>query len=145
MTTQEGTFSSSGIPSETAGGCNDRDAPHDPVACAKISDMLARISDKWTLMTVRALGSSPMRFNALRREIGDISQKMLASTLRDLEENGFVTRTVTPTSPPQVEYALTDLGQDLSAPVAALAEWTIRNAARMDAARLAFAARRDGG
>lgn len=145
MTTQEGTFSSSGFPLETdLGGCG-LDAPHDPVACAKVSDMLARISDKWTLMTVRALGPAPMRFNALRREIGDISQKMLASTLRDLEENGFVTRTVTPTSPPQVEYALTDLGVDLSAPVAALAEWTIRNAGRIDAARLAFATRRSGG
>ncbi len=74
--------------------------------------MLARISDKWTLLVVRVLGDGPLRFNALKREIGEISQKMLASTLRDLEENGFVTRTVTPVMPPQVEYALTDLGRD---------------------------------
>ena len=73
--------------------------------------MLARISDKWTLLVVRVLGDGPLRFNALKREIGEISQKMLASTLRDLEENGFVTRTVTPVMPPQVEYALTDLGR----------------------------------
>lgn len=103
--------------------------------------MLARISDKWTLLVVRSLGAGPLRFNALRREIGNISQKMLASTLRDLEENGFVSRTVTPTKPPQVEYALTGLGRDLSTPVQALAEWTIRNAARIDAARAAYAGR----
>lgn len=113
----------------------------DTAACARISDMLARISDKWTLLVVRRLGQGPMRFNALRRDIGDISQKMLASTLRDLEENGFVTRKVTPVAPPQVEYALTALGYDLSTPVGALAEWTIANAARIDAARAAYAAR----
>ncbi|QYK40983.1 MAG: helix-turn-helix transcriptional regulator [Paracoccaceae bacterium] len=113
----------------------------DTAACARVSEMLARISDKWTLLVVRTLGQGPMRFNALRRDIGDISQKMLASTLRDLEENGFVTRKVTPSKPPQVEYALTGLGYDLLTPVKALAEWTIANAARIDAARAAYAAR----
>ncbi|WP_046631452.1 winged helix-turn-helix transcriptional regulator [Neorhizobium galegae] len=104
--------------------------------------MLARISDKWTLLVVRVLGSGPLRFNALKREIGEISQKMLASTLRDLEENGFVTRTVTPTTPPQVEYALTDLGRDFWEPVQALADWTHANSQRIDAARAAYAAKR---
>ncbi len=61
---------------------------------------------------VRVLGRGPCRFNALRREVGEISQKVLASTLRDLEENGFISRTVTPATPPQVEYALTDLGRE---------------------------------
>lgn len=79
------------------------------------------------------------RFNALRREIGEISQKVLASTLRDLEENGFVTRTVTPVKPPQIEYALTDLGRDLLRPVGALAEWVIDNSARIETARTAYA------
>ncbi len=87
-------------------------------------------------------GRGPLRFNALKREIGEISQKMLASTLRDLEENGFVTRTVTPVTPPQVEYALTDLGRDFSQPVQALADWTRANSPRIDAARTAYAARR---
>jgi DNA-binding HxlR family transcriptional regulator len=114
---------------------------HEETACQAISDMLARISDKWTLLIVRALEPGPVRFNALRREIGDISQKMLSSTLRDLEMNGFVTRTVTPTTPPQVEYALTPLGQGLSVPVRALAEWTIANAPQMEAARLRYAMR----
>lgn len=104
--------------------------------------MLARISDKWSMLVVRVLGRGPCRFNALRREVGEISQKVLASTLRDLEENGFVSRKVTPATPPQVEYALTDLGRDLLTPVQALAEWVLANASRMDAARHAYAERR---
>jgi DNA-binding HxlR family transcriptional regulator len=83
-----------------------------------------------------------MRFNALRREIGDISQKMLSSTLRDLEENGFVTRTVTPSIPPQVEYALTDLGRDFLTPVYAFAEWVVKNSGRIEAARETYASKR---
>jgi DNA-binding HxlR family transcriptional regulator len=113
----------------------------DTAVCSNISRMLARISDKWTLLVVRTLGHGPLRFNALRREMGEISQKVLASTLRDLEENGFVTRTVTPDTPPKVEYALTDLGRDLLNPVQALADWVIANSARIDAARTAYAAR----
>jgi DNA-binding HxlR family transcriptional regulator len=107
-------------------------------ACQHISRMLARISDKWTMLVVRSLGPGPMRFNALRREIGEISQKMLASTLRDLEENGFVARTVTPTKPPQVEYALTDLGRDFLKPVRTLSNWVIAHSAQIDAARSAY-------
>ncbi len=111
----------------------------DTAACEHISRMLARISDKWTMLVVRVLGEGPLRFNALRREVGEISQKVLASTLRDLEENGFVSRTVTPAKPPQVEYALTDLGRDLLRPVGALAEWVVANSVRIEAARTAYA------
>lgn len=111
--------------------------------CLHISRMLARISDKWTLLVVRVLGDGPRRFNALRRDVGDVSQKVLAATLRDLEENGFVSRTVTPVSPPQVEYALTDLGKEFLIPVKAIAEWVVANAARIDASRAAFASRYD--
>ncbi len=114
----------------------------DSAECEHISRMLARISDKWTMLVVHVLGGGPYRFNALRREIGEISQKVLASTLRDLEENGFVSRTVTPATPPQVEYALTELGRELLVPVRALAEWVIGNAPRMDAARRNYAKRR---
>ena len=128
MFDQEGTLEKPGEQEDTA-------------VCSHISRMLARISDKWTLLVVRALGHGPLRFNALRREMGEISQKVLASTLRDLEENGFVTRTVTPLTPPKVEYALTDLGRDLLNPVQALADWVIANSARIDAARAAYAAR----
>src|SRR5882757_1462956 len=106
--------------------------------------MLARISDKWTMLVVRVLGRGPCRYNALRREVGEISQKVLASTLRDLEENGFISRTVTPVTPPQVEYALTDLGQEFLCPVKTLAEWVIANSSRIDAARANYAERRAG-
>lgn len=118
------------------------DNHEDTARCEHISRMLARISDKWTLLVVRVLGQGPRRFNALRREVGEISQKVLASTLRELEENGFVSRTVTPVTPPQVEYALTDLGRDFLKPVQGFAEWVVANAARMDAARAEYAERR---
>jgi DNA-binding HxlR family transcriptional regulator len=118
------------------------DNPEDTATCEHISRMLARISDKWTLLVVRVLGQGPRRFNALRREVGEISQKVLASTLRELEENGFVSRTVTPVTPPQVEYALTELGSDFLAPVQTLAEWVVSNSHRMDSARQRYAERR---
>jgi DNA-binding HxlR family transcriptional regulator len=114
----------------------------DTARCEHISRLLARISDKWSMLVVRVLGRGPLRFNALRREVGEISQKVLASTLRDLEENGFVSRTVTPVTPPQVEYALTDLGRDFLQPVQTLAEWVLANSPRMDAARAEYAERR---
>ena len=111
-------------------------------ACEHIGRMLARISDKWTILVVRTLGQGPQRFNALKREVGEISQKMLSSTLRDLEENGFVTRTVTPSIPPQVEYALTDLGRDFLTPVYGLADWVVKNSSRIEAARTSYAVKR---
>ncbi len=114
---------------------------HDTSQCEQISALLARVGDKWTVLVVGSLGPGPMRFNALRRTVGDISQKMLSTTLRNLERDGFVTRTVTPVNPPQVEYALTDLGYGLLKPVQALAEWTVANADRIESARRAYAAR----
>ena len=118
------------------------DTLEDTTQCEHISRMLARISDKWTLLVVRVLGEGPCRFNALRRAVGEISQKMLAATLRDLEENGFVSRTVTPVTPPQVEYALTDLGREFLCPVQVLADWVVANSPRIDSARAAYAERR---
>jgi DNA-binding HxlR family transcriptional regulator len=111
----------------------------DPATCEHISRMLARICDKWTVLVVRTLGRGPRRFNALRREVGEISQKMLTQTLKELEENGFVTRTVTPVKPPQVEYALTALGEDFLRPVSGLAGWVAANSERITAARTAYA------
>ena len=118
------------------------DNHRDTEACEHISRVLARISDKWSMLVVRRLGDGSCRFNALRRDIGEISQKVLASTLRDLEENGFVSRTVTPVMPPQVEYALTELGKDLLVPVRTLAEWVLVNRPRIETARQDYAARR---
>jgi DNA-binding HxlR family transcriptional regulator len=116
---------------------------HDTATCEHISRVLARIADKWTILVVRTLGNGPLRFNALRRAVGEISQKMLSSTLRDLEENGFVSRTVTPTVPPQVEYELTRLGRKFLVPVHGLAGWVATNAKHIDAARAAYARRNE--
>ena len=115
--------------------------PEDTSQCERISALLSRVGDKWTVQVVRVLGTGPMRFNALRRSIGEISQKMLSTTLRNLERDGFITRSVAPTNPPQVEYALTELGASLLEPVRALAVWTVANAEKIEAARRAYAGR----
>ena len=78
--------------------------------CSRFSSVLSLIGDKWTVMIVMTLTERPRRFKTIRRTIGGISQQMLARTLRALERDGMVARTVHPTVPPQVEYALTDLG-----------------------------------
>ena len=109
--------------------------------CGTISEMLARIGDKWSLLIVRTLGDGPLRFNELRRRIGDISQKMLSSTLKVLERDGLVSRSVLDSVPPQVEYALTDLGEELLGPVCELAAWTGSNTSRILAARAEYDAR----
>jgi DNA-binding HxlR family transcriptional regulator len=101
--------------------------------------MLARICDKWTMLVIRELGRGPRRFNALRRDVGEISQKMLTQTLRELEENGLVSRTVTPVTPPQVEYALTALGKDFLRPVRGLATWVAINSDEITQARSIYA------
>jgi DNA-binding HxlR family transcriptional regulator len=113
----------------------------DPQVCGAISDMLARVGDKWSLLIVSTLGERSMRFNELRRSIRDISQKMLSSTLKVLERDGLVERTVIPSVPPQVEYALTELGRELLEPASALAEWTAANTPRIITARAAYDAR----
>jgi DNA-binding HxlR family transcriptional regulator len=106
--------------------------------CQTISALLSRIGDKWSVLVVSLLGRGQLRFSALRRQIDGISQKMLTTTLRSLERDGFVTRTVFPTTPPQVEYELTELGRDLLNPVGALADWALQNQARVDQAREKF-------
>jgi DNA-binding HxlR family transcriptional regulator len=92
-------------------------------------------------LIVSTLGDGSLRFNELRRQIGDISQKMLSSTLKVLERDGMITRTVAATVPPQVEYELTDLGRELLVPVLALAQWTKQNTPRIVAARAVYDAR----
>lgn len=109
--------------------------------CPAVSDVLSRIGDKWTVLVVELLGRGPMRFKELQRLIGNISQKMLTTTLRALERDGFVTRTVFPVIPPRVDYALTDLGRDLLGPVRELGRWARANIDRINAARAAFDAR----
>jgi len=113
----------------------------DHEVCGAIADVLARVGDKWSLLIVYTLGEGPQRFNELRRRVAPISQKMLSSTLKVLERDGMVSRSVTPSVPPQVEYALTDLGRELLGPVSGLAEWTSANSPRIFAARSAYDAR----
>ena len=111
---------------------------HEETACRAISDVLSRVGDKWTVLVVELLSDGPMRFNELRRLIGNISQKMLTTTLRGLERDGLVTRTVFPTIPPRVDYELTDLGRELRVPVKAMAMWARENIDRINAARMRF-------
>ncbi len=111
---------------------------HLPGDCRAISDVLARIGDKWSVLVVTRLGAGPLRFNELRRSIGGISQRMLTLTLRGLERDGLVTRTIFPTIPPRVDYALTPLGRDLLKPVSALGEWALSNQAKIARARERF-------
>lgn len=106
--------------------------------CRAVSGILQRVGDKWTVLVIGKLGDGPMRFNELRSAVGGISQKMLTTTLRGLERDGFVTRTVFPTIPPRVDYELTDLGIELLEPVTALGEWARMNTARVNAARARF-------
>lgn len=107
-------------------------------SCRPISELLSRIGDKWSVLVVSLLGDGPLRFGELRRRIAGISQKMLTATLRNLERDGFVSRSVLPTAPPRVEYSLTQLGRDLLVPVGALAEWARMNQAAVEAARRRF-------
>jgi DNA-binding HxlR family transcriptional regulator len=100
--------------------------PTNPV-CRTISTLLSRIGDKWTVLVVQTLGEGPKRFNELRREIPSVSQRMLTLTLRNLERDGLVNRTVTPTIPPRVDYELTELGNSLQKPICGLATWAMEN------------------
>lgn len=106
--------------------------------CRAVSGILSRIGDKWSVLIISRLGEGPRRFNEIKRMIGGISQRMLTLTLRNLERDGLVSRTVTPTVPPRVDYALTELGRDLLVPVQALGAWAIEHTPCIEAARARF-------
>ena len=106
--------------------------------CRAVSGILSRIGDKWSVLIIQRLGEGPRRFNEIKRIIGGISQRMLTLTLRNLERDGLVSRTVTPTVPPRVDYALTELGRDLLVPVSALGQWAIEHTPCIAAARARF-------
>ena len=109
---------------------------HSPEDCRAVSEVLARVGDKWTILVVVVLGDGPKRFNEIRRGLGSISQRMLTLTLRGLERDGLATRTVYPTVPPRVEYELTRLGRSLLEPVSGLGAWARQHrAAILDARR----------
>ena len=114
------------IPSPNTGGC---------LATRKILD---RIADKWSLYIVAVLANGPRRFNELKRGIDGISQRMLTLTLRGLERDGLLTRTMYPTIPPRVDYELTDMGKTLLHPVMALVNWANDNQVAIAEAQTRF-------
>ena len=112
-------------------------------ACRPVAPVLARVGDKWSILVVMILSEGTCRFNELKRKVDGISQRMLTLTLRGLERDGLVTRTMYPTIPPRVDYALTDLGRSLRVPVIALGLWAMENMDAMAQAQAAFDARED--
>jgi DNA-binding HxlR family transcriptional regulator len=111
--------------------------PDNPI-CRTISGLLQRIGDKWSLLVVQTLGEGSKRFNELRREIPSVSQRMLTLTLRNLERDGLVNRTVTPSIPPRVDYELTALGHSLQKPICGLIQWAIDHSGAIDEAQARY-------
>ena len=116
---------------------------HESSDCRGVAAVLARVGDKWSVFVIMLLGGGPRRFNEIKRMVGGISQRMLTLTLRGLERDGLVTRTVFPTIPPRVDYELTDLGRGLSKPVEALGKWASDHQTEIEAARAKFDSRND--
>lgn len=109
----------------------------------RVGRVLTRVGDKWSVLVIVLLQLGPRRFNDIKRNIEGISQQMLTRTLRALERDGIVSRTILPGSPPQVEYALTKLGQSLSKPVLALGKWACDHIREIDNAQSRFDARHE--
>ena len=108
------------------------------LADCPVRDVLDRLSGKWNTLIVVTLSERPMRFGALRREVPDISQRMLTQTLRDLQRDGLIDRHVFATTPPSVEYRLTPLGESLLEPLLAMVQWAKSRHGAIDAARARF-------
>jgi len=106
--------------------------------CSDVSEILARVGDKWSIRILRQLRAEAVRFNELQRLLGGITHKMLTQTLRGLERDGLVLRHVTATVPPRVDYELTALGREVLAPLDALAQWALDRRALIHAARATF-------
>jgi DNA-binding HxlR family transcriptional regulator len=112
-------------------------------ACRRITPVLNRVGDKWSMQIVMALSYGSRRFSELKRELDGISQRMLTLSLRGLERDGLITRTVTPTIPPRVDYELTELGLSLKTPVKALGQWASDHFDCIQAAQERFDAEQD--
>ncbi len=109
--------------------------------CLAVREVLNRVGDKWSVLVVGLLGEGPKRFSELRRSIEGISQRMLTLTVRGLERDGLVSRTVHPTVPPRVDYALTATGETLLGPITALVDWSNEHRATIQAARARYDAK----
>ncbi|WP_299640377.1 helix-turn-helix domain-containing protein [Devosia sp.] len=110
----------------------------DPAQCP-VRNVLDQLADKWSVLIITALARRPFRFGELKREIGDISQRMLTQTLRDLQADGMIEREVFPTTPPSVEYRLSPMGRSFLVPLAALVDWALANHPAIREAREEFA------
>jgi DNA-binding HxlR family transcriptional regulator len=117
------------------------DATDIHIGCKAVAPVLARLGDKWSILVVMILAAGPRRFNELKRLVDGISQRMLTFTLRSLERDGLVSRTMFPTIPPRVDYELTPLGHSLRVPVTALGQWVSDNLAEIEGSREVFDAR----
>ena len=127
---QEGTFMSEANTFVPDGSLSATD-------CKGLADVLASVGDKWTIMVVGALSKGSLRYNEIQRRIGGISQRMLTLTLKRLETDGIVTRTLFPSVPPRVDYELTELGQTLRGALVPLHLWASRNKAAIARNRMA--------
>ncbi|WP_036144541.1 winged helix-turn-helix transcriptional regulator [Luteibacter sp. 9135] len=110
----------------------------DRSTCPSVREILNRVGDKWSLYIVTALHGGPQRFNEIKRQVSGISQRMLTLTLRGLERDGLLTRTMYPTIPPRVEYELTELGRTLLIPIATILDWALENKGKIERERAAF-------
>jgi DNA-binding HxlR family transcriptional regulator len=108
---------------------------HLPGNCERVASILSRVGDKWSVLAVMVLANGPRRFNELKRLIGGVSQRMLTLTLRGLERDGLVTRTLYPSIPPRVDYELTKLGHSLREPIDAIGGWVMSHLEVIDEAR----------
>ncbi|MCM8556229.1 winged helix-turn-helix transcriptional regulator [Sphingomicrobium sediminis] len=111
--------------------------------CKNVAPVLNRVGDKWSMLIVMVLATGSRRFNELKREIDGISQRMLTRSLRGLERDGLVNRTVTPSIPPRVDYKLTELGESIREPVKALGDWAIEHIDCIRAAQERYDAREE--
>lgn len=118
---------------------------HEGSECRGVASVFARVGDKWSIYVIMLLGGGPRRFNEIKRMVGGISQRMLTLTLRGLERDGLVTRTVFPTIPPRVDYELTDLGRGLWKPVETLGAWAREHQPEIESARARFDGRNEPG
>jgi DNA-binding HxlR family transcriptional regulator len=111
--------------------------PNSP-ACRAVNSVLARVGDKWSVLIITLLGNGKQRFNEIKRMVDGISQRMLTLTLRGLERDGLVKRTIYPTIPPRVEYELTELGRSLRCAVVPLGKWATEHVGDIHTARETF-------
>ncbi|MBN9362013.1 MAG: helix-turn-helix transcriptional regulator [Devosia sp.] len=110
----------------------------DPSQCP-VRNVLDQLGDKWSVLIITALAHRPYRFGELKREISDISQRMLTQTLRDLQADGLIERTVFPTTPPSVEYKLSPMGRSFLVPLSAMVDWAFEHFPAIREARQEFA------